>query len=88
MVELSVGVLGRGPGGPLVGLIENKLVALPDQLAFLGLFLLQVIEVFEGLFKDGKRGRRGISLPVREAVSAARAPDLQDLATTRPRDEA
>jgi hypothetical protein len=47
VVDLARLVLGSGPGGSLMGLIEDELVCLPDELALLRSLLLEVVEVFQ-----------------------------------------
>ena len=47
VVELAVLALGRGPGFPAVGLVEDVGVFLAVQRGFGGFVLLQAVEVFQ-----------------------------------------
>ena len=47
VVDLAVFVLGGGPGFPAVGLVEDEGVFLPFEGGFVGLVLLQPVEVFQ-----------------------------------------
>ena len=47
VVELAVLALGRGPAFPAVGLVEDEGVFLALQRGFVGLVLLQTVEVFQ-----------------------------------------
>ena len=47
VVELAVLALGRGPGFPAVGFVEDVGVRLPLQCGLIGAVLLQPIEVFQ-----------------------------------------
>ena len=47
VVDLAVLALGRGPGFPAVGLVEDEGVFLAFQRGLVGLVLLQAVEVFQ-----------------------------------------
>ena len=47
VVEPAVGVLGRGPSFPAVGLVEDVGVGLAVKLGLVGAVLFQVVEVFQ-----------------------------------------
>ncbi len=47
VVEIAVLVLGRGPAFPAIGLVEDAGVGLACQRGLGGLYLLQIVEVFE-----------------------------------------
>ena len=47
VVDLAVLVLGRGPAFPAVGLVEDEGVFLALERGFVGLVLLQPVEVFQ-----------------------------------------
>ena len=47
MIELAVLDLGRGPGFPTVGFIEDESIFLPVQRGLIGTILFKAIEVFQ-----------------------------------------
>ena len=57
MVELAVLAFGRGPVLPAIGLVEDVGVFLALQLGFVGLVLLQPVEIFQ---EQQPRGLLGV----------------------------
>jgi hypothetical protein len=47
VIELAVLALGRGPGFPAVGRVEDEGVLLAVQRRFVGFVLLQAVQVFQ-----------------------------------------